>query len=195
MTVPVFPVPLIRSLSRRLAVAAAVVTSPFTGTEQVQDWGGAWWEYDLQMAILHGAQARALSAFLAGMRGPVGTFLLADPSIYNPTGVGVPLVNGAGQTGSSLVTDGWTAPGMKAGDFFQLGSDTQTRLYQLTADVVPAAGAATVQFVPALRTSPADNQALVIAAPQVRLRLTSAVPATVTRFDRYEFTMTAREAL
>lgn len=195
MTVPMFPVPLINTLSRRLATAAAVVASPFTGTQQVQDWGGAWWEYEFQMAILHGQNGRLLSAFLAALKGPVGTFLLADPSIYNASGVGAPAVNGAGQTGGTLVTDGWSATGLKAGDFFQLGADSQTRLYQLTADVVPASGAATLQFVPPLRSSPADNALLEVAAPKVQLRLTSAVPAMVSRFDKYEFSISAREAI
>lgn len=195
MTVPVFPVALIRTLKRNLASSSAVLTSPFTGTQQVQDWGGRWWEYSFDIAILHGQQGRMLSAFLAALGGPVGTFLFSDPSIINPTGIGAPAVNGAGQTGNILVTDGWSTAGLKAGDFFQLGADAQTRLYQITEDVVPAGGAATIKFVPALRISPADNAPLVVAQPQVLLRLTGPAPADVSRFDKYEFSLTAREAI
>lgn len=195
MTVPVLPVQLIRSVTRRLAVAAAATQSPFTGTQQVQDWGGAWWEYDLEMGIMQGRNGRLMSAFLAALKGPVNPFLLTDTSIYNGTGLGTPLVNGAGQTGQTLITDGWSATGLKAGDFFQLGTDTQTRLYQLTADVVPSAGAATLQFVPALRTSPADNAALIVAAPQVLLRAKAAIPAPISGADIYRFSFAAREAI
>jgi len=195
MTVPVLPVQMIRTVSRTLRAAVAVQPSPFTGTMQVQDWGGSWWEYEIEMAHQQGRPGRILSAFFAALRGPAGTFLMADPTIYNASGVGTPLVNGAGQGGSTLVTDGWSAVGLKNGDFFQLGTDSATRLYQLTADVVPVAGAATLQFVPPLRTPPADNQPLIVAAPQVLLRLTGPVPAMVQGADRYQFSVQAREAI
>lgn len=195
MTVPTLPVQLIKSLTRTLGAAAAVTTSPFTGTQQVQDWGGSWWEYEIEMAGQQGRNGRILSAFLASLRGPVGTFLLTDPSIYNATGVGTPLVNGANQSGNSLITDGWSATGLKNGDFFQLGTDVNTRLYQLTADVVPSGGAATLQVIPALRSSPADNAPLIIAAPQVLLRAKGPIPAAIGGADRYQISFSAREAI
>jgi hypothetical protein len=195
MTVPAFPVPLVRSVTRTLTSAVGVSTSPFTLTDQVQDWGGERWAYEIEMAIIQGRNGQVLSAFLAQLGGARGTFLFADPSIRNTTGVGSPLVNGAGQSGNSLVTDGWTATGLKAGDFFSLGTDAATRLYQVTANVVPVAGAATIQFVPRLRSSPADNQALAVVTPQVLLRLTGPAPATVRGADIYQFTISAREAI
>lgn len=195
MTVPVFPSQLIKSVSRQLVAAVGVATSPFTGTEQVQDWGGEWWKYDVEMAILTGRNGQRLSAFLAQLGGRRGTFLLQDTSIRN-TVIGVtPLVNGAGQTGNSLVTDGWAATGLLAGDFFSLGADSATRLYQVTADVTPASGAATVQVVPKLRAPPADNAALTVVSPKVLLRLTGAVPAAIQGADKYQISFTAREAI
>lgn len=189
------PVTNILGVNRRLATAVAVTESPFTGTQQVQDWGGAWWEYTIDFATLGLAQGKALSAFFAALGGPRTPFLFADPTIRNPSGVGAPVVNGAGQTGNSLVTDGWSATGLLAGDFFSFGTDTATRLYQVTANVVPVAGAATVQFVPALRSAPVDNQALIVASPPVLLRLTSAVPAGIALADVYKFSVAAREAI
>lgn len=195
MTVPVFPSTLIRSVSRKLATAVGASPSTFTGTEQVQDWGGEWWEYEIEMAIVQGRNGQILSAFLAQLGGRRGTFLFADPSIRNTTGVGVPLVNGANQSGNSLVTDGWSATGLKAGDFFSLGTDATTRLYQVTANVAPVAGAATVQFVPRLRSSPADNAPLAVVLPQALLRPTGPVPATISGADRYQISLAAREAI
>ena len=84
---------------------------------------------------------------------------------------------------------------MYAGDCFQLGTTTTTRLYQLTADVNPVAGAATLNFIPRLRTSPADNAALNLINPGVLLRLTSPVPASIGLADIYRISITAREAL
>ena len=140
------PLTLVRRVSRRLAAARAITSSPFSGTQQVQDWGGRWWEYEIEFAVTQGASARRLSVFLDALAGGVGTFLLRDPSIQNPSGLGTPLVNGAGQTGTSLVTDGWSATGLRAGDFFTLGTGAFTRLHRVTADVAPSGGAATVQL-------------------------------------------------
>ena len=38
--IPELPVALATSLERRLITAVSVNTSPFTGTQEVQDWGG-----------------------------------------------------------------------------------------------------------------------------------------------------------
>lgn len=191
MTLPVFPVNRVQQVTRHLVRAAAVTQSPFSGVDNVQDWGGAWWDYSIDMAAMTPDDGRVLSAFFDGLGGPVGTFLFADPSIDNPTGLGTPLVDGAGQTGNSLATDGWSA-GLRAGDFFSLGSDDTTRLYRVTADVVPVSGAATVSFVPALRTSPADDAPLTVVDPALVLRLTGPVPSIIRGANRHQFSFTAR---
>lgn len=82
------------------------------------------------------------------------------------TGASSPRVNGAGQTGSSLVTSGWGAgtANLKKGDWITIAgvfgvnplSYTSTgRLQQfvLTADVSDAAGAATLSISPSIITS------------------------------------------
>jgi hypothetical protein len=90
-----------------------------------------------------------------------------------------PLVNGAGQTGSSIVTDGWGSGGaaLKKGDIVTFAAvravnpvskESTGRLHQfvLTADVSDTAGAITLSISPAIITSgplqnvdagPADN--------------------------------------
>jgi hypothetical protein len=95
-------------------------------------------------------------------------------------------------------SSGWppSSIALFTGDFFSLGSDQQTRLYQLTADVVSdAAGLATLAFVPKLRSAPADGTALELTAPAVLLRLTAPVPTRIGRVDTFLFTLAAREAL
>lgn len=195
MTAPVLSSGAVKSVTRSLRTAVGVTASPFTGTQQVQDWGGAWWEYSIEFAAVGLASGKAFSAFFAALGGARTAFLFSDPTIKNTGGVGVPLVNGAGQTGTSLVTDGWSATGLQAGDFFSLGADVSTRLYQVTSAVVPVAGAATVQFVPALRVSPADNAALRVVSPQVLLRMAGPVPTTIALADIYQFSISAREAI
>lgn len=81
---------------------------------------------------------------------------------------GAPLVNGAGQTGASLVTNGWTAAAasrLKAGDTFTIAgvfavnpqsraSTGQLRQFVVTADVSSdASGNATIPISPAIVTS------------------------------------------
>lgn len=99
---------------------------------------------------------------------------------------GTPLVNGGSQTGSSLVTDGWTAAAasrLKAGDVFTIAGvyavnpvsgDTLSSLQQfvVTADVSSdGSGNATIPIYPAITATgasktvsavPADNAALTI---------------------------------
>jgi hypothetical protein len=105
--------------------------------------------------------------------------------IVGPLG-GTPLVNGANQTGNSLVTDGWTAAAanrLKKGDVFTIAgvfavnpvsrqTTTQLQQFVVTADVnSDAAGNATIPIAPAITPTgqfqnvtvgPADNAALTI---------------------------------
>lgn len=196
--IPELPLTLVQALERRLVTAIAVAASPYTGTEEVQDWGGEWWDYGIEMARTTGRDGRRLSAFLAALGGPRGRFLFRDPTIRQPGSLMAPQVAGGFQTGNQLVTAGWPpfATPLLAGDFFSLGTDAQTRLHQLTADVITdETGEATLAFVPRLRSSPADGTPLEIAAPAVVLRLTAPVPTRIGRAESFLFTLAAREAL
>ncbi|GAB1364044.1 hypothetical protein MASR1M32_32800 [Rhodobacter sp.] len=198
MMIPELPLTLVQSLERRLVTATAVSVSPFTGTAEVQDWGGEWWDYAIEMARTTGRDGRRLSAFLAAIGGPRGRFLFRDPTIRQPGSTLAPVVAGGFQSGSLLMTSGWPpfATPLFAGDFFSLGTGAATRLHQLTADVVTdEAGIATLSFVPRLRTAPEDGTPLEIAAPAVVLRLTAPVPTRIGRADSFLFTLATREAL
>ena len=91
--------------------------------------------------------------------------------MQTPRGIatGTPLVNGASQTGNTLVTDGWTTGItniMRAGDYFHFDTPTSKReLKMITADVnSDGGGNATLTFEPPLRESPANNAALVVSS-------------------------------
>jgi hypothetical protein len=195
MAIPVLPLTLVASLERRLVTSVAEARSPFTGTSQIQDWGASWWEYQIEMAVTQGAKARRLSAFFAALGGLRGRFLFPDPSIELPVAAGNPYVTEVQVAGSStLKTAGWGL-GLRAGDFFQLGSDATTRLYQVTADIVPMGSEAVISFVPSLRASVPVGALLGLSAPSVLLRLTAPVPTVIGRADQHRFTLSAREAL
>lgn len=86
--------------------------------------------------------------------------------IGNP---GTPLVNGAGQTGTSLVLDGLTvAYAIKAGMKFSVIVSSRRYLHVVTDDVTAnGSGQATVTFAPMLRVSPADNATVEFAQPYI----------------------------
>ena len=195
MAIPVLPLALVTSLERRLVTSVADARSPFTGTSQIQDWGASWWEYQIEMAVTQGAKARRLSAFFTALGGLRGRFLFPDPSIEVPVAVGNPYVTETQVAGAStLKTAGWGLR-LGAGDFFQLGNDVTTRLYQVTSDIAPLGSEAVINFVPPLRASVPASALLGLSAPSVLLRLTAPVPTVIGRADQHRFTLSAREAL
>lgn len=193
--VAVLPTALIAGVTRRLAEASTANTSPFTGSEQVQDWGGTWWEYEITIAVQYGRDGRILSAFFAQLGGKKGSFLMSDPSIENPAQSGTVVVSGASQAGNALDVSGLVEQNLLTGDFIQIGTGASTRLHQLTSDVTVTAGAATLQIVPALRSSPLDGASVNVVSPQVLLRMNDPVPTQIGRGDKFRFSFTAREAL
>lgn len=106
-----------------------------------------------------------IEGFLMSQQGSFEAFAFIHPSKKAPLGVatGTPVVNGAGQVGTSLATSGWTAniTGiMKAGDI--IGIAGQTKVYMVTADAnSDATGLATLIISPPLMQSPASLSAIV----------------------------------
>lgn len=184
-----FPANCSAKTERFLQSAVVATQSPFSYAGQVQDWGGERWAYTIGVK----ARGRLFEAFASQTLNKRRPFIFRDPTIANAAHSTI-TVNGAGQSGNSLITAGWTVVGLVAGDFFSLGTGDETRLYQLTADVVPSSGAATLDFVPALRTAPEHGATVEIAAPAVRLRAVSPV-ITGVEFGLLRFTVEAVEAL
>ena len=193
------PLTLVESIERRLVTAVSAQTSPFTGSQQVQDWGGAWWEVTFDVALTKGRGGRRLSAFFTGLGGMRGWFILRDPSAARPDLASKTItVDGAGQSGDTLATLGWDAEALalEAGDFISLGTGRDLRLHQILEDVVAdASGAATLSLAPGLRQSPVDLSPVEVAEPGVALRLVQPVPTRISRADSFRFSVTAREAL
>ena len=185
----------IENMQRQLFAAASMVQSPFTLSFQTQDWGGRQWRYEMELTITEGNAAKKLSSFFAKLGGPVTSFLFKDPSIKNTALTSTVLVDGAGQTGNTLLTSGWDSNELVEGDFFSLNNGTSHNLYQLTEDVSHSSGGATLTFVPSLRVSPADDTSVEIKEPTITLNMTSPIPANITRPVRYSFSFSAIEKL
>lgn len=143
-------------------VGTAKASNPFTGQTQVQEYAKKKFLIEAQLPPMERSTAEAWRAFLAKLSGPKGTFLIGDPLAKQPRGVatGTPLVNGASQTGQSLITDGWTPSTtgiLLAGDYIQIGQ----RLYVILIDAdSDGSGNATLDIFPNLRESPADNETI-----------------------------------
>ncbi len=107
-------------------------------------------------------------------------FTLVNVPVY-----GTVLVNGASQTGSSLIIDGLTST-PQIGDVFKIaGVD---KIYTVTATPTVSSGGTTVAIDPALASSPADNAALTFLS-------TSRENGSKTRFSRYNYTGTEKVAI
>jgi hypothetical protein len=148
------------------------MSSALNGSVQTLALPGDRWTANLTFNNLFDPKARIMRAFLASLRGQAGRFYLTPPAYRRAgTGTGTPLVKGASQTGSSLITDGWGtshAGAVCAGDYFQVGSE----LKMVTADANSnSSGDVTILFVPPIRVSPADNAAIIITAPVCTMAL------------------------
>lgn len=174
-----FPAVGIRSMTIRARSVVGLNASPFTGQQQVYRHQGQWWEAEVTLPPMKRADAEKVVAFLMKLNGRFGTFLLGDPANTSPRGVGTgtPLVNGGSQTGDTLITDGWTPDTtgiLLAGDWIQMGSGSNSRMYKVLDDVnSDAGGNATLTLWPNLRTPATDGDAIIVTNTQTTWRLSA----------------------
>ena len=154
--------------------------SPFNLKQQVVRHQGARWEADITLPPQKRAEAEVWISFFMKLYGPYGTFLLGDPNAATPRGSagttpGTPVVNGPSQTGNERDIDGLptSVTGyLKAGDYIQLGTGTDTQLYKVLDDVdTNASGEGTLTVWPDLRTSPTDGSAVTVSNARGLFRL------------------------
>ena len=103
----------------------------------------------------------------------------------NVPNYGTTLVNGASQTGSSLIVDGLTAAPQAQDQFTIAGV---AKIYTVTATATVSSGGSTLSIDPALASSPADDAAITFIS-------TSREGASRTRFAKYNFNGTQKIAL
>lgn len=174
-------------------------TNLYTNKEQVYSYSGDRWTLNVTYPRKALVDARLIQAFLLALRGGVGTFIAGDPYQAAPSGIatGTPVINGAGQTGYTLATTGWTAGQtgiLKAGDYIQIGS---YNLHMVLQDANSnGSGQATFDIWPRIRTSPSNGSAVVINSPKCLFRLTdSNVGWAVDKESLYDFSLSAVEAI
>jgi len=169
-----------RSVIFGLTPNTAIFRSPTNNAMQTVELPGAQWRGTWEVTRMTVANAGQWKAFLTDLMGSAGRFDAFDPSQTAPEGAyssgsDTPLVNGASQTGKSLITDGWRnsiTNVLIPGDAFELTISSVKRLFMVTANTSSnGSGQATISIAPPLPASPTNNLALVFATPKVEMML------------------------
>ena len=160
------------------SVQHTYVSRALSGRRQVRQLGGQFWKMTATFPPMTRAQFAPFYAFVVKQRGRYESFTIVPAVVSTGQGspAGTPLVNGASQTGRSLVTDGWNASIaiFKAGDFLKIAGND--KVYMCTADVSSdGSGNATIAIEPALVASPADDAAITHSSVSFTVALTSGI--------------------
>lgn len=160
------------------SVQHTYVSRALSGRRQVRQLGGQFWKMTATFPPMTRAQFAPIYAFVVKQRGRYESFTIVPAVVSTGQGspAGTPLVNGASQTGRSLVTDGWNASIaiFKAGDFLKIAGND--KVYMCTTDVSSdGSGNATISIEPALVASPADDGAITHSSVSFTVALTSGI--------------------
>ena len=169
-----------RALQFGNSANTAVFRSPTNRAVQTFELPGGQWYGTWEVRKSSLQDIAKWKAFLVDLAGPAGRFNATDPSRTTPFGIyssgsDTPLVNGASQTGKSLITDGWRNSGtglLLPGDLFEITISSIKRLHMVTASLnSDGSGNATISITPPLIDSPTNNLALVLTSPKVEMML------------------------
>jgi hypothetical protein len=169
-----FPSVMPTSISWEIVSNSRQFVSPLTGAIQTAQRGGNRWRATLSFDNLSGEKRGQLQAFLTQVQATASNFYLEDYShVRRADGAGIPRVNGAGQTGSELLTDGWTTGtyAMLRGDLFEVGGELKMAI----EDATISNGIARIKFAPELRSAPPNDDPIVTANPKGIFRLANPV--------------------
>lgn len=176
----ILDLPDVRILDSQFGLQSNTVAtrSPFNDYVTTAQRVGSFWVGSFTLAPMKATsdEGKAWQAFLMKLDGMTGRFYAFDPDRRTPSGIatGTPLVNGAGQKGFELVTDGWTPSQvgiLKQGDYIAVNNELKMVVDDVNSD---GGGNATIRFAPELRASPPDNEPLTVTAPKGIFMLTDA---------------------
>ena len=160
------------------SVQPSFISRSISGRRQARQTHGQYFKMTATFPPMTRAQFAPINAFVIKQRGQYESFQVVPPVVNAGLGspAGTPLVNGADQTGRTIVTDGWSnsITIFKAGDYLKFAN--HDKVYTVTADVSSSgAGAATIAIEPALITSPATDSAITYTSVPFTVALTSRV--------------------
>ena len=200
-----YPISLVlapRHVEFELQTSAAKSQSRFTKQSQILLHQGDIWLATFEYPPMVRADAEELIGRLLSLRGTFGTFLLGPTgAAKTPRGIatGFPLVNGAGQTGYTLLTKDWTAGQtgiVKIGDWLSFGTSVE-HLYKVAQDAdSDGSGLATIELCNRIRVATTDNDPISLNSPMGTFRLANpAQRFSVNQAQHYGLVIEAEEAL
>jgi len=150
-----------------------IFESPINKTVQTLALSGARWKAEITLRRMKPTEAAQWIAFFLACRGMSDTFQLGDPNWPKNYGVGTgsPVVNGAGQTGTSLNITGATANitnWLRAGDYFSVNGELKRLVAPCNTN---GSGQTTLLFEPPLRNSPSNSAVITVNNPTAKMRL------------------------
>ena len=156
----------------------SVTTSPFTGEQQVFAHSYALWTATYTLPPMKRENASQWLSFFMKLKGKQGTFLANDPDATSPLGTitgSVTLSSSAsiGDESINISTSNNSKTGaFKAGDYIQIGSGADSRLYMVTDDVnTNSSGNATVNIQPAIKKSATSGASVIYNDPKGVFRM------------------------
>jgi len=160
------------------SVQPSFISRSISGRRQARQTHGQYFKMTATFPPMTRAQFAPIHAFVLKQRGQYESFQVIPPVVGVGLGspAGTPLVNGADQTGRTIVTDGWSNSIVifKAGDYLKFAN--HDKVYAVTVDASSSgAGAATIAIEPALITSPATDSAITYTSVPFTVALTSRV--------------------
>lgn len=192
ITYPSTPRP--QGMAWRLVMPAQTNVSDWTGRRQTIASGRGWWECQITFPPIVGTtNVNAWRAFIAKSRGKANDFQVPVDPTAQSSAVATPLVNGAGQLGRTLSTDGWpvSTTVLQAGQYVTVNN----QLLQLTENVTSnGSGVATLTFEPPVRTAPSDNAAIEYKNPYCLMYLVEEPTLSVETGYVYSLSLNLRES-
>jgi hypothetical protein len=166
MTVYSFPSLVPSRSSFELVTNTKTFKSPLTNAVQTSGRKGSLWRVTMTFNNLFGDDRADMQAFLTKLNGQEHRFYLQDHSFTRRgTGGGTLLVNGAGQSGSSLVCDGATTSVVEylmPADYIAFNNE----LHMVTAAAdSDASGNVTLSIAPPIRKQTNNNDPIDYSVP------------------------------
>ena len=158
--------------------------SPLTNAVQTSSRKGSLWKASLQFNNLSGDDRKVMQAFLVKLNGQQHRFTLQDHShTLRGAGGGTLRVNGATQSGTTLVCDGATASVnnyLRAGDYISFNNELHMVVVDANSD---ASGNVSLSIAPPIRKTPADNTIVDYTVPVVGVFMLSGPASWNTTID------------
>lgn len=165
ITLPTTPAP--NGIELSLLDYGAILRPPGGGAVQRVNRKGSRWRASVSLPPMLPAEARIFISRLA--RAKFEGVRLELPLLVDQGAPGAPVVNGAGQAGTTINLRGMTNGYVVAEGYWLsiVNAAGQHFLHCVTASVTVAGGLAAVGIVPELRTSFADGATVHLVAPQI----------------------------